>query len=446
MTDPEPAPAVRPSPPAPFDSERAARTNFRLSVWNGVLFLVGETFIDSATVLALFVSRLTDRNWLVGLAVSLHEIGWYLPQVLTIPILEQRARRLTLYRQAAFIRVGGLLVVTVSVFLLGDRQPGLLLAIFLAGFMIFAFAGGFAAVSFYDVVGRTIPMSRHGKLWAYRLFFGGILSALCGVVIGAILGIPDFALRYGILFAVATLFIGLGTTAFTFSDEPAVEVSRKALHMGAHLRENVRVAWRDPAFRALFGTRVALAASGMATPFYVVYAVRTLGLPPVVVAGFISAKIAGFVASNLLWQRIASRHGPTDLMRRVTVTAAAGPLLALAAAAAPEAGRGPLLTGTFFLLGASVSGTSIAFQSLLLGIAPAARRPSYVGLMNSFVGPATALPALGGLLVDFTAPWVIFGLSVGCAALAFALAGRLPRGVTIEATRPPGREGEPEQA
>ncbi|MGH7725456.1 MAG: MFS transporter [Candidatus Eiseniibacteriota bacterium] len=301
-------------------------------------------------------------------------------------------------------------------------------------------------MSFYDVVGRTIPMSRHGKLWAYRLFFGGILSALCGLAIGAILALPEFSLRFGILFALATLFVGLGTGAFTRCDEPPVEVSRKALHMGVHLRENLRVAWGDSAFRALFGTRVALAAAGMATPFYVVYAVRGLGLPALVVAGFVSAKIAGFVSSNLLWQRVASRHGPTDLMRRVTVISAAGPLIALTAGVAPEPARGPLLIATFFLLGASVSGTSIAFQSLLLGIAPAARRPSYVGLMNSFVGPATALPALGGLLVDYTAPWVVFGLSVACAALAFGLAGRLPRGVTIEATRPPGREGEPEQA
>lgn len=427
------------------DAGGPARKNFQLSVLNGVLFLVGETFIDSATVLALFASRLTEKNWLIGLIVSLHEIGWYLPQVLTIHVLERRSRRLTLYRQTAVLRVGGLVAVTAAIFLLGDRQPALLLGVFFAAFTVFAFAGGFAAVSFYDVVGRTIPMSWHGRLWAWRLFFGGLLSAFCGLAIAPILSLPDFSLRFGILFALATLFIALGTAAFSAAEEPPVEVSRKALHMGAHLRENLRVAWADASFRALFGTRVALAAAGMATPFFVVYAVRTLGLPPTVVAGFVSAKIAGFVSANLLWQRIASKHGATNLMRRVTGTAAAAPLLGLAAAFVPHEARGALLTLAFFLLGASVSGTSIAFQSLLLAIAPAARRPSYVGLMNSFVGPATALPALGGLLVDFTAPWVIFTLAVACAALAFVLAGRLPRGVLVEAARPPGREGEPEQ-
>ena len=72
----------------------AAKRNYRLSVLNGVSFGVGETFIDPSTVLVLLVSTLTPRGWIVGLAVALTEIGWYLPQILTIRFLEQRSRRL----------------------------------------------------------------------------------------------------------------------------------------------------------------------------------------------------------------------------------------------------------------------------------------------------------------------------------------------------------------
>ena len=39
-----------------------SRRNFRLAVANGVLFNIGETFMDTATVLTLFVSRL-NRDW-----------------------------------------------------------------------------------------------------------------------------------------------------------------------------------------------------------------------------------------------------------------------------------------------------------------------------------------------------------------------------------------------
>jgi hypothetical protein len=89
-----------------------------------------------------------------------------------------------------------------------------------------------------------------------------------------------------------------------------------------------------------------------------------------------------------------------------------------------------------------VSGTNIGYQSLLLAIAPVARRPSYVGLMNSFVGPAMLLPALGGLVADATRPEIVFALSFIAALGAIALAARLPTGTTPEVRTGPDREGE----
>jgi hypothetical protein len=422
-----------------FEGERTARRNFRLSVWNGILFNVGETFIETGTVLALFVSGLTQRSGVVGLAVALQDVGWYLPQVLTIALIETRRRRLPLYAWMAVLRTAGLLATTLAVFLLGDRHPGLLLGVFFAAFSIYAFAGGFAAVSFYDVVGRTIPLSWHPRMWALRMFYGGLLAAACGFVLQAILALPDFATRFGLLFGIATVLIGAGTLAFARCHEPPVEVSRKALHMGAHLRENARVAARDPKFRALFGTRVALAGASTVAPFFVLYALGPLGLPPRAVGVFVTARIAGFVLSNLAWQWCATHFGHRSLMRAVALVGAVAPVLVLVATpVADPSARTALLAIAFALVGAAVSGTNIGFQSLLLAIAPAARRPSYVGLMNSFVGPFMLLPAFAGWLSDITAPAVVFLGAVASAALAWGLAARLPQSAAAEPAQPPG--------
>ena len=111
---------------------------------------------------------------------------------------------------------------------------------------MFAFAGGFSAVSFYDVVGRTVPMSWHARMWAQRLFYGGLLSALCALIVRQFLERAGFVARFGPLFALGTFFIALGAILFTFAEEPPVEVSRKELHLAAHLKESARVAWQDP--------------------------------------------------------------------------------------------------------------------------------------------------------------------------------------------------------
>ncbi len=422
----------------------SARRNYRLSVWNGISFNIGETFIDPATVLALLVSQLTTRSWIVGFAVALTEIGWYLPQLLTIRFLERRSRRLPLYRAMAAVRILGMLGALSAIVFLGDRDPATTLFWFLVSFGVFAFAGGFSAVSFYDVVGRTVPLSWHPKMWAQRLFYGGLLSALCALVVRSLLVREDFVGRFGPLFALGTLFIAAGAILFTFAEEPPVEVSRKEMHLAAHLRENASIAWRDPDFRALFGTRVALAGAAMATPFLVVYAVRSLGLAAPVVAGFLTSKIIGYVGANPLWQRVATRYGYRALMAAVALLAMAAPLCALVAGLLPASGpwRGGVLALAFGFVGATVSGTNIGYQSLLISIAPVARRPSYIGLMNSFVGPAAALPALGGVLVDATRPEIIFGVAIACALYALVLAQRLPGGLALDARPGPDREGD----
>ena len=44
-----------------------------------------------------------------------------------------------------------------------------------------------------------------------------------------------------------------------------------------------------------------------------------------------------------------------------------------------------------------------------LGLAPVERRQSFVSLANTFIGPTMLLPLLGGTLVDWTSPPVLFG-------------------------------------
>jgi hypothetical protein len=114
------------------------------------------------------------------------------------------------------------------------------------------------------------------------------------------------------------------------------------------------------------------------------------------------------------------------------------PLLVLAARFVPAGGRMALLNSAFFLVGAAVSGTNIGFQSLLLLIAPAARRPSYVGLMNSFLGPFMLLPAGAGWLRDLTSPVALLVGTAAMGVLAWSLATRLPQAAGPEGAEPTG--------
>ena len=54
----------------------------------------------------------------------------------------------------------------------------------------------------------------------------------------------------------------------------------------------------------------------------------------------------------------------------------------------------------FLLIGSAMSGNAIGYLSFLLDIAPDDRRPTYLGIMNTTMGFASLLPALGGVVAD----------------------------------------------
>jgi hypothetical protein len=147
-----------------------------------------------------------------------------------------------------------------------------------------------------------------------------------------------FVARFGPLFALGTVFIALGAIFFTFAEEPPVEVSRKELHLAAHLKESARVAWRDRGVpRALRHARGARG-RGDGVPFFVLYAVRTLGLDAAAVGGFLMAKIVGNVGANPLWQRVAIPLGQPRAHERRRAARAGRAGVRLLAGALPPAG------------------------------------------------------------------------------------------------------------
>ena len=70
-------------------------------------------------------------------------------------------------------------------------------------------------------------------------------------------------------------------------------------------------------------------------------------------------------------------------------------------------------------------GEVIGYTSFAINIAPEERRPTYIGLMNTVMGLAGLLPAIGGVLADLFSFHLVFGLTLIMNAGGFVLATRL---------------------
>lgn len=406
------------TPQRPYAHRRQA---YRLGILNGVLFNTGTAFVDPGTVLPVFIATISKSDLAVGLVAAIANGGWSLPQLIGASYIQHQPLKRPMYVLTTCLRIGAWVVVVPITYFLAGPLPTLALIGFILCYALDAFAGGLAGPAFLDIVAKTVSPTRLGAFFANRVFWGGVGAIGAGVLVRHILSDrgPSFPANYALLFALALAMFVPGWIAFTKIKEPPGEAA-EAQSLRQFLRGAPDIIRQNRAYRLLLIGRMLLGAMVLAFPFYIIYCRRELGLPDSAVGTYLSIQMAGAVVANPLWALLSDRRGPRALILATTVAAVGYALISLVVTFFPH----PLWLGrasfgaVFFLLAASGSGGWIGCTNYLLGIAPEAQRPIYIGVQNTFFAITMFLPMLGGAVLRFGSFHLLFGLSA-----AFALAG-----------------------
>ena len=405
---------------------RHLRRNFILGVLNGALFHFSNALISPSLVLPLFVRYLTDSHLLVGLIPSIQEAGWFLPQLVASRYVQHRPRKKVYYSAAAVVRAASWGLLTIALFALGGSRL-LLLAIFFSLLVVFRFSGGVAGISFMDIVGKAIPVTRRGAFFGSRNFFGGILAFMGGFIVKYALdqsGYP-FPANFGLLFALSFVALSVALFFFTQVVEPVEPVHEGEVALLQQFRRALEIVENDARYRRFLSLRLCLMATQMATPFYILYARDRLGIPEGMVGLYLSAMTVVSVGSNLVWSRISDRRGNKLLIQIASIVGLSIPLSALLiphlSGLFSPGSLGYLFGVVFALLGSYTAGARIGNINFLLEISPAAERPIYLGLTNTLLGMALLASMVGGVIVEVAGFGILFSFTLAFYALAIGL-------------------------
>ena len=286
------------------------RRNFVLCVLNGALFEVAKGLIDPALVLSTwFVGRLTESNLLIGLVAPLGVAGWALPQVFFSARIQRMQRKMPVYTTSAVIRVIVWTLLAVMVWLI--NAPALLLPAFFIIYAIAQLAAGPAGLTFFDVVAKTIPARRRGRLFAMRLFIGGVMGLGSSWVVIQVLGHPALPFPRDIALLVALYSVLLIPSFATFMAvrEPPTAVTKEAVALKEQLRRGGRLLRENRIYQRYLAVRVMLALTGIALPFYSVYAKNVLGAEAAM-AGIYTATSTGASSRRLLRCELRPHSAP----------------------------------------------------------------------------------------------------------------------------------------
>ncbi|MBI5669591.1 MAG: MFS transporter [Chloroflexi bacterium] len=414
---------------------RHLRFNFIVNVLDGGFFGVGVGFASTVTVIPLFINTLTDSKLLIGLIVSLHTIGWQLPQLLTATRVARLQRYkpmvlwMTIHERFPYL---GLALLALLLPALG-KDWGLPLAFILVAWQ--ALGAGLTANPWQSMVGKIMPPERVGTFFGTQSAAANLLASGSAVVAGFLLQSVAAPYNFALCFLLAGAFMAISYIFLALTREPehpAVD-SEEAARPGWN--RMVAIVRQDANFRWFLVARMLSQVAWIAINFYTVYAVRQFNLNEETIGVLTGLLMICQAIANPVLGWIGDHWGHRTVY-------AVGALMMTASAAlalfAPAVGW---LYAAFALAGFSNAAVWSIAMSFTLEFGTGSEKPLYIGLANTLIAPVTLLaPIVAGGLADAFGFPIAFGLSVitGLAtALVLQFVVRDPQPRAKQITVPP---------
>ncbi len=373
---------------------RQAPQNFVLNALNGSATKLAEQLASPGLVLPWLFSAIGAPAALAGLLLPVKEAGSLLPQLAVAGSIRAYRKRKWFWVAAGSTQALLLALMIPTAILFSPVFAGWTIVALLA---LFSVASGVGSVAFKDVLAKTIPKGKRGRLLAARATLGGLLTLIAGSILR--LYIVDSQSLVPYLFLIGGAAILWGGAAMCFAaiteEEGATEGGRNAL---AEVSAGLRLIRDVPGFRRFIIARVFLLSIELSLPFYALYARDIVGASIGGLGVFVIANGVSNIFSSPVWGRFADRSSRGVMMVSSILAAVTG-AFALLIGQIPEHWQNVFVFAPVFLLiGFSQAGLRLGRKTYLVDGAPDDDRPLYVAVSNTLIGAVTLLGGGLGLI------------------------------------------------
>ena len=413
--------------PAAAEAELAAReAEYERFVWDnlkrnyignylhGMLGMTGFRLINAPTFMPVYIHLISGSNTVVGLAQALQQVGGIISPIFGATAIEHRKKVMP-----AALWMGGLgRVQIVGMALAGWFLQGQsLVYAMLALLFLFGVFMGAQRVVFGMLMAKVIPLSRRGRLQAWRNATGGLIAAVLAWAAGKYIIQPDlFGHGYSVTFMLAAVLTSMGLWALqVLLREPEPPNLPPKARFRDRVRDFPALIMSDRGYAAFLVMQMLTTASRMAVPFYAIYATTSTGLSGGILALLALAYLGADTLSNLLWGYLGDRTG-FRLVLLISLTMWILSTLILLGLHSPAA-----IFVAFFGLGASQSGYMMAAQTMILEFGSREEMPMRLAISSSAEGITSSVsPIVGGIVADALGYPAVFGISIGFLVMGLA--------------------------
>lgn len=405
----------------PEDACTSVPRNFLLNLANGCATKLAEQLAGPNLVLPVMLASIGAPVPLIALLMPVKQAGSLIPQLAAAGQI--RAFRLRKWFWAAAGGVQSLCLLLMAAAVV-SAPPKLASAAVVALLLAFSVASGVGSVAFQDVMGKTIPKGRRGRLLSGRAAIGGALTLAAGLALNLERGGTAPADLFLILLLSAAALWGAAALAFALTDETPGATSG-GRSMLAELASGMDLVRQSRTYRRYLGARAGLLAAEVALPFYALYIARAAGSGVDLLGTLIISVAVANIVSSPIWGALSDHSGRLAMALSGALSALTG-LLLLGLGA--FAGAVPLWAfGISFLLGGiAEAGVRVSRKTYLVDIAPDEDRPLYAAFSNTVSGAVALASGLLGVLASQAGVGASVAALVASAALGALVALGLP--------------------
>ncbi len=360
-----------------------APLNYFVIFFSNTFTKLGDTLSNPKTVLAWVMSYVQAPIYLISFIVPIRESGSMLPQIWIANYVETKAKRKTVYIIGSICQ--GLAIVAIGVITL--FAEGAMAGWLIIGCLIlFSLSRSFCSVSSKDVLGKTIPKTRRGKLKGYTVSFSGVL------VLGAGLfmmyqsqndaGITFYA--YTLFFASLMWFIAALLFLRIKEEKGETAVVKKGWK---EVIERLQIVKTDQHFRRFVIARSLLLCSALTAPFYVVLAQNEHGKDAYLLGLFIIANGLASTLSAPSWGKLADKSSKNVMAIAVLIASFLGiAIFCIVSFSSDLKSNFWLYPIVYFILGVAHSGVRLGRKTYVVDMASGNQRTDYVSVSNTLIG------------------------------------------------------------
>ncbi len=395
--------------------ERNYRWNFAVNLLDGAFFWFGASFMSGATILPLFVSKLTPSPLALGLLAVLSQASWFLPQLFTANIVERLPRKkavvvnLGLFTER--LPVWGLVVAA----LIAVHNPTLALVVFFFCLAWHGFGAGALGTAWQDLIARMFPVERRGRFVGLTNFVGAGTGALGAVASTWLLQNLAYPLNFTVLFLIAATAILISWGWLALAREPVQRGNAAARNSFEYLASLPDLLRRDHNFRRFLIARNLMALAGMGSGFVTVSAIQRWHVPDSTAGLFTIAFLVGQTLGYISFGFLADRRGHKMALELAIAASAIGFALAWLAPV-PE-----WYYIAFALFGIGSSAVIGSAMLVVMEFCEPERRPTYIGITSTSAGLAGIVAPLIGAGLASISYVGLFAVCVVINLVAFVL-------------------------